>query len=133
MNAQGEAPALLDLLRQAALKLARLLAEGLGLRARLAQLEATELVVFWACVAALAAAATGLVATAWLFANLGVILYWWETHRVRACGGVVLGNIALAAAALGYASRRVRRAPEPFQATLAELRRDVQTLVAPHD
>jgi uncharacterized membrane protein YqjE len=133
MSLLQETAAALGPVRQAALRLARLLVEGLRLRARLAQMEALELALFWAAVAALGVLAAGLVSVAWLFANLWLVLYWWDTHRLWACGGVVLGNLALAAAVGAWLWWKVKHAPAPFGATLAELRQDLQAVAGHHE
>lgn len=133
MSLLHDTAAALGPVRQVLVRLARLLAEGLRLRLRLAQIEAVELAVFWAMVIALGLLAGGLAATAWLFANLWVVLFWWESHRLWACAGVVLGNLALAAALLGWAWWKVKHAPVPFDGTLAELRQDLQAMAGHHD
>lgn len=81
----------------------------------------TELAVLGATAGVFAALA------ALLFALLVVLLFW-ETHRVAAAGAVTLAYLAIALAALGRLRRRARESPPPFQATLAELERDVRDL-----
>ncbi len=70
------------------------------------------------------------VAFALLAATLGVIAYFWETHRIGAIVAVTLFYALIGAIALWRLAELRRDAPEPFAATLAELAKDRQWLAS---
>lgn len=57
-----------------------------------------------------------------------VVILFWDTHRVVAAGGVTALYLAIGVFALARMRGRARDNPPPFEATLAELARDVQAL-----
>lgn len=57
-----------------------------------------------------------------------VVILFWDTHRVAAAGGVTAAYLAIGVIALARMRGRARDNPPPFEATLAELARDVQAL-----
>jgi uncharacterized membrane protein YqjE len=67
-----------------------------------------------------------------LFALFVVVLFW-DTHRIGAAAGVTIAYLAVAIAALVRMRRLQRDMPPPFEATLAELARDVEALKGRHE
>lgn len=61
-----------------------------------------------------------------LLAALLVVVFFWDTHRLVALAAVTLVYLGIAAAAFVELQRRLRQAPPPFEATLAELKADVE-------
>ena len=57
-----------------------------------------------------------------------VVLYFWETHRVAALGGVVVFYLAIGVGALLKLRASFREAPMPFAQTIAEFKRDGEWL-----
>jgi uncharacterized membrane protein YqjE len=62
-----------------------------------------------------------------LFAMFIVVLFW-DSHRVAAAAGVTVAYLAIALGALASLRSRRRELPPPFEASLAELARDVEAL-----
>ena len=77
-------------------------------------------------VVALAAAIFALLAL--VCATLLVVVFFWDTHRLAALGGVTILHAALGAWAIATLRGMARSAPPPFAATLAELARDREML-----
>ena len=67
-----------------------------------------------------------------LFALFIVVLFW-DSHRVAAAAGVTVAYLAIGLGALASLRRRIREAPAPFEASLAELGRDVEALRGAHE
>lgn len=67
-----------------------------------------------------------------LFAVFIVVLFW-DSHRVAAAAGVTVAYLAIGLGALASLRRRIRELPPPFEASLAELGRDVEALRGAHE
>jgi uncharacterized membrane protein YqjE len=67
-----------------------------------------------------------------LFALFIVVLFW-ESHRIAAAAGVTVAYLAIAVGALASLRTRMRELPPPFEASLAELARDVEALRGAHE
>src|SRR5438270_604816 len=74
-----------------------------------------------------ALAAVFLCLGALLFAIFVVILFW-DSHRIAAAGGMTIAYLAVGGYSLLRLKRRAAESPPPFEATLAELKRDVEAL-----
>lgn len=98
----------------------------LGTRMELAatDAEAHLQAVFTSLMTAFAAVVLGLIGFA--FVGIAVIVFFWETHRVSAAVGVMLGYVALATALAFHARSRWRTRPSAFAATLRELALDAE-------
>jgi uncharacterized membrane protein YqjE len=57
----------------------------------------------------------------------------WDTHRVAAAGVMTLLYLAIGGFALVRLKRTVAEIPPPFEATLAELKKDVEAMRAPNE
>jgi uncharacterized membrane protein YqjE len=57
-----------------------------------------------------------------------VVVFFWETHRLRAIGGVTLLYSAIGTWALLRFREAMRDNPPPFSATLGELQKDLECL-----
>ena len=64
---------------------------------------------------------------------LFVVVLFWDTHRLLAAGGVTVAYLAIGIFALLRLKEQARNSPPPFEATLAELARDVETLRGHHE
>ena len=107
--------------------LARLGAAGIELsrtRVELATLEFTEERERTTTRLVLAAAAASGFAFALLGASAFVVVWFWDTHRLLALGGVTLVYLLIGVFALLRLQAFQRSAPKPFATTLAELERD---------
>ena len=71
----------------------------------------------------MAAAASGF-AFALLGASAFVVVWFWDTHRLLALGGLTLVYLLIGVVALVRLQAFQRSAPKPFATTLAELERD---------
>jgi uncharacterized membrane protein YqjE len=69
-----------------------------------------------------AAIFAGMMAAA--FASLTLVVYFWDTNRVTALGGLALLYAGAGGAVILALRRHLARQPGPFAATLAELRED---------
>ena len=69
-----------------------------------------------------AAIFTGMIAIA--FASLTLVVYFWDTARVAALGGLTLLYTGTAVAIVLALRRHLKRQPGPFAATLEEFRTD---------
>jgi uncharacterized membrane protein YqjE len=78
------------------------------------------------CVAALFLA-LGLLLLAFL-----VVVFFWDTHRLLAVGGVTLLYLAIGIGAAVRLRAALRDSPPPFSATLAEFRKDLD-MIRGHD
>jgi len=67
-----------------------------------------------------------------LFALFIVVLFW-DSHRIAAAAGVTVVYLAIAVGALASLRTRMRELPPPFEASLAELARDVEALRGAHE
>jgi uncharacterized membrane protein YqjE len=67
-----------------------------------------------------------------LFAMFIVVLFW-DSHRVAAAAGVTVAYLAIGLGALASLRTRRRELPPPFEATLAELAKDVEALRGGHE
>jgi uncharacterized membrane protein YqjE len=65
-----------------------------------------------------------------LLAALLVVVVFWETHRVAAAAAVTVLYLAIGTWALLRLKEKARASPPPFEATLAELARDLEMLKA---
>lgn len=124
--AQGEAPphGLLHALRQ---WLATLLAT-VRTRGELLQVELEEERLRVAGIVLFAAAALVFFALALLLLSFFVILLYWDTHRVAACGLLALGYLVAGAICVGVARKRAAVKSKLFSESLAQLRRDGEQL-----
>jgi uncharacterized membrane protein YqjE len=77
---------------------------------------------------ALAAAAAVFLTLAAAFLGVFVVVLFWDSHRLLAAGGVAALWLALGLGALTQLKLRARASPPPFEATLAELARDLEAL-----
>ncbi|MEO6566364.1 MAG: phage holin family protein [Casimicrobiaceae bacterium] len=73
---------------------------------------------------ALLIAGLGCLLFAVLFVALGVVAWFWDTHRFAAIIGVIVVFAGAAAALFWWRSDLSRSAPSPFAASLAELEKD---------
>ncbi len=73
---------------------------------------------------ALMIAGLGCVLFAVLFVALGVVAWYWDTHRFAAIIGVIVVFAVAGAALFWWRSEVTRSAPSPFAASLAELEKD---------
>jgi uncharacterized membrane protein YqjE len=76
----------------------------------------------------LAAVGGVFLALAALLFALFVVVACWETHRVAAAGGMTVLYLAIGAYAFVRLRKRAAESPPPFEATLAELRKDLEAL-----
>jgi uncharacterized membrane protein YqjE len=67
-----------------------------------------------------------------LFA-LFIVFLFWDSHRVAATAVVTVAYLAIALGALATLRRRHHALPAPFEASLAELARDVEALRGAHE
>jgi len=67
-----------------------------------------------------------------LFA-LFIVFLFWDSHRIAATAGVTVAYLAIGLGALATLRRRHRALPSPFEASLAELARDVEALRGAHE
>lgn len=104
--------------------LAATLLDMAGTRAELALVELREEGERRKEMLALALAGAVFLALALALAGVFVVILFWDTHRLAAAGGVTLFYAAAAAAAFARLAVRHREGPEPFEATLRELRAD---------
>ena len=74
-----------------------------------------------------AVAAVFLAMGAVLFAMFVVIVFW-DSHRLLAAGGMTALYVGIGVAALARLRRSARESPPPFEATLAELAKDIDAL-----
>ncbi len=73
---------------------------------------------------ALLIAGLGCLLFAVLFVALGVVAWYWDTHRFAAIIGVIVVFAGAGAALFWWRSEVSRSAPSPFVASLAELEKD---------
>jgi uncharacterized membrane protein YqjE len=76
----------------------------------------------------LAAVAGAFLALAALLLAAFVVVLFWDSHRVLAAGAVTAAYLGVGLWALARLRSQAREAPPPFEATLAELAKDVETL-----
>ncbi len=57
-----------------------------------------------------------------------VVVVFWDTHRVVATAAVTLVYLGIGAGALARLRRKSRASPPPFEATLAELAKDLEMM-----
>lgn len=62
-----------------------------------------------------------------------IVVVFWDTHRVAASAAVTLAYLAIGVVALLRLKRITGASPPPFEATLAELARDVEALGGRHE
>lgn len=77
---------------------------------------------------ALAAAAGAFLALAALLLAAFIVIAFWDNHRLLAAAGVTAAYAGLGVWALLRLKRLDRESPAPFEATLAELAKDVEAL-----
>ena len=77
---------------------------------------------------ALAAAAAVFLTLAAAFLGVFVLVLFWDSHRLLAAGGVTALWLALGLGALARLKRHGRESPPPFEATIAELAKDLEAL-----
>jgi uncharacterized membrane protein YqjE len=115
--------------------LAQLLATAVGIAQTRLELLTTELqeevhrvaeIMVWSAVALLAAG-VGL-----FLLGLAVIVVFWDTHRVIASIAVTAAFFSISAIALLVLRAKVRGKPPLLDATLAELKKDRETLLGGH-
>ncbi|MGD9945261.1 MAG: phage holin family protein [Burkholderiaceae bacterium] len=63
-----------------------------------------------------------------IFASLLIIAAFWDTHRIAAAAGVALFYLVGTAICVVAVQRLLRQSSRPFEATLAELRHDIDRL-----
>jgi uncharacterized membrane protein YqjE len=56
--------------------------------------------------------------------TLLVVVIFWDDHRLLAIGGLAVLYVGTSAILIGLAKRRAEASPRPFEATLAELKKD---------
>jgi uncharacterized membrane protein YqjE len=83
--------------------------------------------------ALLAMAAGVFLALGVLLLGLFVVFVFWDDHRLIATAGVTAAYFGSGMYALARLKDRARNAPPPFEATLAELARDVEALRKTHE
>jgi uncharacterized membrane protein YqjE len=93
-------------------------------RAELATVELAEERLRWTRSALLLAGAVLLLSFAVLGIAAGVVVYFWDTHRLAAISGVTLAFALIGAILLWRNSLLWRNAPQPFAQTLAEFDKD---------
>ena len=76
----------------------------------------------------LAAVAAVFLAAALLLAAFFVVICFWDTHRVAASAGVTIVYLGAGAWAASALRRAIHDRPTPFEATMAELARDLEML-----
>jgi len=81
----------------------------------------------------LAAAAGAFLAMGALIFAVFVVVLFWDTHRVAAAGVMTALYFAIGLFALLRLKQLRAEAPPPFEATLAELARDVEALRGEHE
>jgi len=81
----------------------------------------------------LAAIAGVFLAMAALLFAFFVVFAFWDTHRVAASAGVTLAYLGIGVVALLRLKRIGAGNPPPFEATLAELAKDVEALEGGHE
>lgn len=64
-----------------------------------------------------------------LLLSLAVVAHFWETYRVVALLSVGLAYVALGGFFMMSLKKQLRDAPPPFQATMAELNKDRETIL----
>lgn len=98
----------------------------MGTRLQLAaiDIEARAEATFAALMMAFAAVVLALIAFA--FIGIGVIVYFWETHRVVAAAGVMLAYLTFASAMALWARSQWKNRPAALAATMHELELDAQ-------
>lgn len=115
--------------------LAQLLATAVGIAQTRLELLTTELqeevhrvaeIMVWSAIALLAAG-VGL-----FLLGLAVIIVFWDTHRVIASIAVTASFFLIAAVAALVLRAKVRGKPPLLDATLAELKKDRETLLGGH-
>jgi uncharacterized membrane protein YqjE len=101
-----------------------LLMSMIGTRLELAAIdvEAHLQATFAALMAAFVAVVLALIAFA--FIGIAVIVFYWETHRVAAAAGVLLGYVACATAFATVARSGWKSRPAPLATTMRELELD---------
>jgi len=101
-----------------------LLMSMLGTRLELAAIDVESHVqaTLVALMTAFVAVVLGLIA--FTFIGIGVIVFFWETHRVAAAAGVMLGCVALAAICASLARSKWSTRPAPLAATMHEIELD---------
>lgn len=101
-----------------------LLMSMLGTRLELAAMDVESHVqaTLVALMTAFVAVVLGLVAFA--FIGIGVIVFFWETHRFMATTGVMVAYIALAATLASLAISKWKARPAAFAATMREIELD---------
>lgn len=100
----------------------------LDVRAELAALELREQAGLGRRAALLAAVAAVFLAMAVLLLAFLVVVYFWDTHRMAAIAGVTLAYSGIGAWAVLRLRALLRDSPPPFGATLAEFRKDLDTI-----
>jgi uncharacterized membrane protein YqjE len=93
-------------------------------RAELATVELAEERLRWTRSVLLLAGGVLLLSFAMLGVAAGVVVYFWDTHRLAAISGVTLAFAFVGAILLWRNSLLWRNAPQPFAQTLAELDKD---------
>ena len=101
-----------------------LLMSMLGTRLELAAIDVESHVqaTLVALMTAFVALVLGLIAFA--FIGIGVIVFFWETHRIAAATGVLLAYVALAAISATLARSMWNARPSPLAATMREIELD---------
>jgi uncharacterized membrane protein YqjE len=68
-----------------------------------------------------------------LLAAFFVVVFFWDTHRLLAIGGVTILYLGIAGWAFLALRGKLRDAPPPFEATLRELKADGEMLRGRHE
>ncbi len=123
-SAQGDASGLMGRVRGLLAGLLEILETRLELLGTDAELQAQRL----RGMAVLLLAGLFLLALALVFGSLLIIAAYWDTHRLAAIGAVACVHLFAGVGCLLGLRRLVRAGPRAFEATIAELRRDVARL-----
>jgi uncharacterized membrane protein YqjE len=109
------------------------LVELVGVRAELAVVELRQEGERKKEQLALAAAGGVFLALGLLLAAFFVVVFFWDTHRLAAIGGVTVLYLGIGAAAFARLQFKVATSPPPFEATLRELAADREMLKGGHE
>ena len=113
---------------QALRQLGAAMLEGLTFRLDLASLEFQEEKQRLFSTLFLTLASAFLAFLAFVCVNVLILVLLWDTHKIAAVVSMTVAYLALAIGCALWLRHRLRHAPEPFAATLEELRRDAQSL-----
>ncbi|HEY4999669.1 MAG TPA: phage holin family protein [Usitatibacter sp.] len=78
----------------------------------------------------LAGVAAVFLALALLLVAFFIVVLFWDSHRITAIGAVTLLYLGIGAGALARLKAKARASPPPFEASLAELAKDLEMIRA---